>query len=95
MRRHPNGFPSYADKGDDLSEDLMKHFREHGLLPSEDHSIYSFRHSFKDRLKAAKASEEMIDELMGYKVPKPVYGAGYGLRLKAEQLQAICFLHRR
>ena len=91
MRRHPNGFPRYVDNGDDLSDDLMKHFREHGLLPSEDHSIYSFRHSFKDRLKAAKAPEEMIDELMGHRVAKPKYGDGYGLQLKAEQLQAICF----
>jgi len=91
MRRHPNGFPRYADKGDDLSEDLMKHFREQGLLPSEDHSIYSFRHSFKDRLKAAKAPEEMIDELMGHKVAKPKYGQGYDLKAKAEKLQAICF----
>ena len=91
MRRHPSGFPTYHDDGDKLSEVLMAHFKAQGLLPTEDHEIYSFRHSFKDRLKAAKAPEEMIDELMGHRVAKPKYGSGYGLMLKAKQLQAICF----
>jgi len=55
MRRHPDGFPRYFDKGSNLSATLMKHFKRHGLLPSEKHSIYSIRHSFKDRLKAVEA----------------------------------------
>jgi integrase len=91
MRRHPNGFPRYFDKGSNLSAALMKHFKKHGLLPSEKHSIYSFRHSFKDRLKAAEAPEEMIDELMGHSIDKPKYGDGYGLKLKLKYLQAIAF----
>ena len=66
MRRHPNGFPRYYDKGSNLSATIMKHFKRHGLLPSAKHSVYSFRHSFKDRLKAVEAPEELIDELMGH-----------------------------
>jgi integrase len=50
IRRHPDGFPRYFDKGSNLSAAVMKHFKKHKLLPSPKHSVYSFRHSFKDRL---------------------------------------------
>jgi integrase len=89
MRRHPEGFPRYFDKGSNLSATLMKHFKKRCLLPSEKHSVYSFRHSFKDRLKAAEAPEELIDEMMGHATDKPKYGDGYGLKLKLKYLQAI------
>ena len=62
---------------------------KHGLLPSEKHSIYRFRHSFKDRLKAVEAPEELIDEMMGHRTDKPKYGDGYGLGLKFKYLQLI------
>ena len=35
MRRHPEGFPRYFDKGSNLSATLMKHFKKRELLPSE------------------------------------------------------------
>jgi integrase len=89
MRRHPDGFPRYFDKGSNLSATLMKHFKRHKLLPSDKHTIYSFRHSFKDRLKAVEAPEELIDEMMGHTIDKPKYGNGYGLKLKMKYLQAI------
>jgi hypothetical protein len=72
-----------------LSAAVMKHFKKHKLLPSPKHSVYSFRHSFKDRLKAAETPEELIDELMGHTTSKPKYGDGYGLKLKQKYLQAI------
>ena len=99
MRRHPAGFPRYFDNGNNLSATLMKHFKKAKLLPkvSEDtpqkkrpkHSVYSFRHAFKDRLKAAECPEEMVDELMGHTTGKPKYGDGYGLLLKARYIQSI------
>ena len=64
----------------------MKHFKKYKLLPTAKHKIYSFRHSFKDRLKAIKAPEELIDELMGHSIDKPKYGDGYGLKVKLEYL---------
>jgi len=91
MRRHPKGFPRYFDDADSLSEDLMNHFRENGLLPTAEHAVYSFRHSYKDRLKSVEAPEELIDELMGHKIKKPKYGDGYGLALKAKFIQRIAF----
>jgi integrase len=94
MRRHPGGFPRYFDKGSNLSGTLMKHFKKHNLLPSAEHSIYSFRHSFKDRLKSVEAPEELIDEMMGHTTAKPKYGDGYGLKLKLKYLQAIALTRR-
>jgi integrase len=91
MRRHPDGFPRYFDKGDNFSAAALKHFRKHKLLPSKKHTIYSFRHSFKDRLKAVEAPEELIDELMAHAIDKPKYGDGYGLKLKLKYIQAIAF----
>jgi hypothetical protein len=91
MKRHPQGFPRYFDKGSSLSATLMKHFDKHELLPTEKHKIYSFRHSFKDRLKAVEAPEELIDEMMGHTTDKPKYGDGYGLKLKLKYLELIAF----
>ena len=91
MKRHPDGFARYFDKGSSLSATLMKHFTKHGLLPTDKHKIYSFRHSFKDRLKAVEAPEELIDETMGHRTDKPKYGDGYGLGLKLKYLRAIAF----
>ncbi|MCC8936870.1 integrase [Bradyrhizobium sp. Arg68] len=89
MKRHRQGFPRYFDKGSSLSATLMKHFDKHMLLPTDKHKIYSFRHSFKDRLKAVEAPEELIDEMMGHRIDKPQYGDGYGLKLKLKYLNAI------
>lgn len=89
MKRHPAGFPRYHDRGSTLSATLMKHMKARKLLPTDRHSVYSLRHAFKDRLKAAECPEEMVDELMGHATGKPKYGDGYGLQLKAKYLQAI------
>ena len=89
MKRHRNGFPRYFDKGSNFSAAVMKRLKKQKLLPTPKHSVYSFRHSFKDRLKAAECPEEMIDELMGHSTGKPRYGDGYGLKLKQRYIQAI------
>ena len=47
--------------------------REHNLKPTPNHSLYSLRHTFKDRLRDAQAPEEIIDELMGQKKSGPKY----------------------
>jgi integrase len=94
MRRHPDGFPRYFDKADNFSAAANKHFKKWKLLPTPKHTVYSLRHSFKDRLKDAEVPEEMIDELMGHRIAKPKYGDGYGLRLKLKHLQAIAFKSR-
>src|SRR6476620_10318588 len=61
MKRHRNGFLRYFDKGSNLSATLMKYMKARKLLPTPKLSVYSFRHAFKDRLKAVEAPEELID----------------------------------
>ena len=68
MQRHHEGFPRYFDKSDNFSAAANKHFKKWKLLPTPKHTIYSLRHSFKDRLKDVEVPEEMIDELMGHKI---------------------------
>jgi len=53
MKLSPRGFPRYRDKGNSLSVLLLKTFRKQGLFPTDDHRIYSFRHSFEKRMLEA------------------------------------------
>ncbi len=80
----PDGFSRYRDKTDSLTGLLNKFLREHGLLPSERHSLYSFRHSFQDRLLAVNAPDKVQAELMGHKFQRPKYGDGASLKQKRD-----------
>lgn len=91
MRLHPKGFPRYRDKSSGLSATLNKFLTEKGLRPTKDHTVYSLRHSFKDRLVAAEAPDSLIDSLMGHKTYKPKYGKGPPLELKLKFLSVIAF----
>lgn len=89
MKKRPKGFPRYRDKASNLSATLNKYLTENGLRPTKDHTVYSLRHSFKDRLIAIEAPDSLIDSLMGHKTYKPKYGKGPPLELKAKYLQRI------
>ncbi len=89
MRTRPEGFPRYRDKSSNLSATLNKYLLENGLRPTKDHTVYSLRHSFKDRLVAVEAPDSLIDSLMGHKTYKPKYGKGPSLELKLKYLQQI------
>jgi integrase len=91
MRRRPGGFPHYRDRSSTLSAVLNKFLAENELRPSKGHTVYSLRHSFKDRLIAAEASDTLIDSLMGHKTYKPKYGKGPALDLKFKYLSQIAF----
>jgi integrase len=91
MQLHPQGFPRYRDKSSGLSGTLNKFLSENGLRPTKDLSVYSLRHSFKDRLIGAEAPDSLIDSLMGHKTYKPKYGKGPSLELKLKFLSAIAF----
>jgi integrase len=54
MRLRPKGFLRYRDKSSSLSATVNKFLRVNGLRPTRDHSVYSLRHSFKDRLVPAE-----------------------------------------
>jgi len=91
MRLRPKGFDRYRDKSSSLSATVNKFLRVNGLRPTKDHSVYSLRHSFKDRLVAVEAPDSLIDSLMGHKTYKPKYGKGPSLELKLKYLQQIAF----
>ena len=91
MKLRPEGFPRYRDKSSNLSATLNKYLLENALRPTKNHTVYSLRHSFKDRLVAAEAPDSLIDSLMGHKTYKPKYGKGPSLELKLKYLQQIAF----
>lgn len=89
FRACPEGFTEYRDRPDSLSTHLSKFLRENDILPSENHSVYSLRHSFQDRLLAANAPDRLQADLMGHKFTRPYYGDGASLSQKLEYLQRI------
>jgi integrase len=91
MRLRPDGFPRYRDKSSSLSATLNKFLLENHLRPTKAHTVYSLRHSFKDRLIAAEAEDSLIDSLMGHCTGKPKYGNGPSLELKLKFLRSIAF----
>lgn len=91
MKLHPNGFPRYRDKSSSLSALVNKFLHVNGLRPTKDHTVYSLRHSFKDRLIAAEAPDSLIDSLMGHRTGKPKYGKGPPLELKSKFMESIAF----
>ena len=91
MRRQPKGFPRYRDKSSGMSGTLNKYLKENGLRPTSEHTVYSLRHSFKDRLIAVQAEDSLIDSLMGHRTGKPKYGKGPSLELKLKFLEEIAF----
>jgi integrase len=91
MQLRPSGFPRYQDKSSSLSALVNKFLHNNGLRPTKDPTVYSLRHSFKDRLVAAEAPDSLIDSLMGHKTYKPKYGKGPPLELKVKFLRLIAF----
>lgn len=91
MRHFPEGFPRYRHKADALSAIVNKQLGTLKLRPTENHSVYSLRHSFEDRLTAVEVPEKLIAALMGHKYQRPKYGAGPSLEQKQKWLQRIAF----
>lgn len=87
----PNGFPRYADKGASFSAYVNGYMTAKNLRPTRQHTLYSLRHTFKDRLIAAECEDSMIEALMGHSDDHPKYGKGPALDLKLKVLQRIAF----
>jgi len=86
-----SGMPRYQRNPDSASTAINKFLRANNLNPSPGHSLYSLRHTFKDRLRDAGAPEEVTDELMGHKRKGIPYGRGHTLKTKYQWLQKIAF----
>lgn len=85
----PKGFPRYQESSATLSATVNKFLREKGLLETPDHSLYSLRHSFEDRMLAAGIDERVRRDLFGHTLGRERYGEGATLAHKRDLLQAI------
>lgn len=84
------GFPRYRDNSNGLSAIVNKYLENARLRPTPDHTLYSLRHAFQDRLIAAEIPERIQAELMGHKFFRERYGEGASLVQKRKWLQKIC-----
>lgn len=87
FRQYLSGFPRYQDNADTFTSTANKFLRDHKLFPSDNQTIYSFRHSFQDRILAVNAPDRIQAELMGHKFSRPYYGNGPTLQQKREVMQ--------
>lgn len=89
MREYPDGFPRYRPSADSFSAIANKCLDTAGLRPTRAHSVYSLRHSFKDRMIAIGTPERIQDELMGHTLKGMPYGNGSTLKHRAEWMAKI------
>ncbi|WP_245424294.1 site-specific integrase [Sinorhizobium sp. BJ1] len=87
MNRRPQGFKRYQDKADHASALINKVMRGASLMPSADHTIYSMRHSFQDRIENVGCSDRMQADLMGHEFGRPTYGDGADMMRRKKLLE--------
>ncbi|MDB5613080.1 MAG: integrase [Devosia sp.] len=90
LRECPEGFPRYADNPS-LSATVNKFLRENKLLETPDHSMYSLRHAFEDRMLAAGVDERIRRDLFGHSLNRERYGRGASLEHLHKIVQGIAF----
>ena len=73
FRECPQGFPTYRDNPG-LSDTVNKFLRENGLLETPGHTLYSLRHSFEDRMLAARVDDRIRRDLFGHSMLRERYG---------------------
>ena len=88
-KKFPEGFRRYYNKEATLSQTLNKFLKTNDLKPTQEHCLYSFRHSFQDRLTAVEAPDRIQADLMGHRYVRERYGAGPSLAQKAEWLERV------
>lgn len=86
----PNGFTRYL-KGSGPSALINKFLRVNGLAESSDHTLYSLRHSFEDRLLDASVDERIRRDLMGHALNRERYGKGANIEHLHRIVGAIAF----
>ena len=94
MRLNPDGLTRYNARkfpAGDMCKDINKYLTRHGLRETPDHSLYSLRHSFKDRLRDVNTETELKNMLMGHSNSEERYGNGFHLKRKREALEKIMF----
>ncbi len=64
-----------------MTSAVNKFLRDNDLLSSSQHSIYSLRQSFQDRILAVNAPDRIQAELIGHKFNRPKYGGDLSLKM--------------
>lgn len=89
----PMGFTHYATgNGPSNASGLVnKYLQNNGLTETADHTVYSLRHSFKDRMRIHRIPDELQHYLMGHKDHGmgAHYGQGYSIKDSAALLQQL------
>lgn len=85
----PKGFPRYQSNSSTLSATVNKFLGENGLLETPEHSFYSLRHSFEDRMLAANIDDRIRRDLFGHRLDRERYGKGASLEQLAELVSGI------
>ena len=88
IRECKNGFPRYRNKAG-LSATINNFLRGNGLMETQDHVLYSLRHSFEDRLLAAGVDERIRRDLMGHALDRERYGSGASLEMALSLVQRV------
>ena len=88
-KRSRGAFPHYQDRSELFSANVMKAFRNRKLFPTSDHKIYSFRHSFENRMQEANIDYALRCLLMGHKNTRPSYGDGGSMAYRRDELMKI------
>jgi integrase len=89
FRAFPNGFARYRDNSSSLSGTVNKFLTENGLLETPQHSFYSLRHSFEDRMLAANIDDRIRRDLFGHRLDRERYGKGASLAQLGKLVSAI------
>ncbi|MBY6157460.1 DUF6538 domain-containing protein [Pseudooceanicola nitratireducens] len=100
MRRNPQGFSRYRGNAN-FSGVVNKYLRDNDLFPQppegadRGYVLSGIRHSFEDRMIAAKIGNEERAFLMGHSIGKvrgrPVYGSGLDLASRALLQEMVAF----
>jgi integrase len=88
FRQFPDGFPRYHNSSS-LSATVNKFLRENGLMESPDHSMYSLRHAFEDRMLAAGIDDRVRRDIFGHRLDRERYGGGASLEMARDMLKPV------
>lgn len=90
MKECSDGFVRYFDKAG-LSGTVNSYFDDNELRETPEHSLYSLRHSFEDRMLRAGIDYRIRKDLMGQRLNGEKYGDGATLDQAAALLRPISF----
>lgn len=100
FKAYPQGFSTIVKDVNSASTAIGKYLRENKMLPTKQHSLYSLRHSFQDRLTNADCPDRIQTDLMGHAFTGRIkYGVGASLEhnytwLKKIQLKNVSHLSK-